>query len=186
MKRKLIAALLPLLLPAAGSWGATSAHYAMPAAAITSGGAAMASDSYRQFAMPGPEEAPGISVSASRNQLAGLLGFLWGRPARSADAPTLVRLVSGNGQLRVFFVPPAYNGGSDITAYFASCAPSGGSAVTVGGTTSPLVVTGLTNGTSYACSVMAHNGIGDSLSSQILSRIVRPTNIVPLLGVLLD
>lgn len=186
MKRKLIAALLPLLLPAAGSWGATSAHYAMPAAAITSGGAAMASGSYRQFAMPGPEEAPGISANASRNQLAGLLGFLWGRPATTPEAPVLTGLYAGNRQLRLRFTAPAYNGGADIAAYTARCTPDGGSPVTATGTASPIVITGLVNGVSYGCSVTASNGVGESQASVLLSRVVRPTSVAPLLSIILD
>ena len=186
MKRSALAAYLSLHLSAMGAWGATSAHYVMPVGAITSGGGAAASANYRQFSAPGPEEAAGISASLSRNQLAGLLGFLWGRPATVPEAPTLTGVYAGNQMLRLLFAPPAYNGGTEVMTYLATCTPSGGSPISATGTTSPIIVTGLANGLTYGCTVSARNAVGDGPASTLLSRIVRPANLVPIMSILLE
>jgi len=57
-----------------------------------------------------------------------------------------VGIVSKNGQLLVTFAPPAFDGGTPITSYRATASP-GGQSVT--GTTSPLLLTNLRNGTPY-------------------------------------
>jgi len=83
-------------------------------------------------------------------------------PATVADAPAQPVTTFGNGQISVAFVAPN-NGGSAITGYSANCSSSdGGAPGSQSGATSPLVVTGLTNGKTYTCSVLATNGVGDS------------------------
>jgi uncharacterized protein (TIGR02145 family) len=62
------------------------------------------------------------------------------------SAPTDVVATAGNGSASVSFVTPASNGGNTITGYVATAYPGGISAT---GTTSPINVTGLTNGTAY-------------------------------------
>ncbi len=81
-------------------------------------------------------------------------------PATVPGAPTGVVATPGNAQVSVAFVPPTDNGGSAITGYTATCAWQSQS-----GSSSPLVVTGLTNGTPVTCTVIATNAIGDSLPS---------------------
>ena len=165
---------------------ATSTHYAIPVGAFTAGGAAMASVAYRQFAALDPQQAPGISASGSQNQIAGLLGFLWGRLATVPDAPVLVQLVPGSAQLKVVFAPSVYNGGADVGYYRVTCTTAGAASVVVTGSVSPIVVTGLSKGLTYSCSVVAHNGVGDSPASTILSRLLRPVSILPIIEVILD
>lgn len=81
-------------------------------------------------------------------------------------APTIGAVTAGNGSASVAFTAPASNGGSPITSYTASCAPSGGGAAVTGtGTASPITVNGLTNGTAYTCSVTATNAIGTGSAS---------------------
>ena len=55
------------------------------------------------------------------------------------------------------FSPPANDGGSPINGYTAICNIGGFSAT---GTTSPILVSGLTNGTTYNCQVSATNAFG--------------------------
>ena len=82
-------------------------------------------------------------------------------PATVPDAPTNVVATAGNTQASVSFTAPATNG-SAITLYTVTSSPSGISAT---GTTSPIIVTGLTNGTTYTFTVTATNAIGNSLTS---------------------
>lgn len=79
-------------------------------------------------------------------------------------APTLVALDPGNTAIKVHFTPPSATGGSAISSYTASCA-SGGATRTGSGSTSPIDVTGLTNGTAYSCSIAATNATGTGASS---------------------
>jgi hypothetical protein len=82
----------------------------------------------------------------------------------------------GNAQLTVSFVAP-FDGGSAITGYTASCVSSdGGAPGSATGASSPIVVTGLTNGNTYTCTVVASNENGDSAPS-IPSTAVVPTRV---------
>jgi hypothetical protein len=68
----------------------------------------------------------------------------------------------------VAFSKPASDGGSAITAYTATCSGSGVSR-SASGAASPLVVSGLANGTLYACTVKAANALGAGASSDPVS-----------------
>ncbi|SHM39701.1 fibronectin type III domain-containing protein [Rhizobacter sp. OV335] len=84
-----------------------------------------------------------------------------GVPASPAGAAAL----SGNASATVSFTAGA-TGGYAITQYTASCTPAaGGTPVPVNGTSSPITVTGLTNGTLYTCSVKATNSKGTGPAS---------------------
>jgi mono/diheme cytochrome c family protein len=76
-------------------------------------------------------------------------------------APTLNTATAGDTKITLAFTAPASNGGSAITQYTATC----GAAPSVNGTGSPMVVTGLTNGMAYSCSVSATNAFGTSGTS---------------------
>jgi hypothetical protein len=85
-------------------------------------------------------------------------------PASSAtapDAPTGVSAVAGDGQATVSWTTPAANG-SPITGYTVTTSPGG---VTTPASGSPLLVTGLTDGTSYTFTVTATNSVGTSVQS---------------------
>ncbi len=80
-------------------------------------------------------------------------------------APTSVVVTPGSTQLSVAFTPGG-DGGSAITNYkysidggtsFVACSPSQ--------TTSPIVITGLTNGTTYNIQIKAVNAIGDGTAT---------------------
>jgi hypothetical protein len=83
---------------------------------------------------------------------------LVGQIAQVPDAPSSVTATNGNGQSSVSFVPGP-NGGDAIN-YFTILSTPGG--ITATGTSSPITITGLTNGTNYTFQVKANNDIGDS------------------------
>jgi hypothetical protein len=80
--------------------------------------------------------------------------------------PTDVVATSGDGSVSLAFSAPASNGGAVITGYTASCA-SGSTTRTTSGGASPLVVTGLANGTAYACTVAATNSAGTGVAASV-------------------
>ena len=77
-------------------------------------------------------------------------------------APTITGVTVVATQASVAFTAPANNGGTAITSYTATASPGG---FTKTGATSPLVVTGLTAGTSYTFTVIATNAAGNSVAS---------------------
>ena len=83
------------------------------------------------------------------------------RPRYRRPSPTRPRnrpSAAGDAQITVTFAAP-FNGGSAITGYTATCTSSnGGAAGSNSGSGSPIVVTGLTNGKNYTCTVFATNG----------------------------
>lgn len=98
-------------------------------------------------------------------------------PYTNPAAPTINSITAGNTQLSVAFTA-GNNGGSTITNYkystnggssFTACSPSQ--------TTSPILITGLTNGTSYDVKILAVNIAGDGTASATTTATpVAPTN----------
>jgi uncharacterized protein (TIGR02145 family) len=86
------------------------------------------------------------------------------------DAPTSPVATAGNAQASVAFNAPASDGGSAITGYTVTSSPGNRTATGAG---SPLVVTGLTNLTSYTFTVVATNAVGNSIPS------VASTGVIP-------
>ncbi len=84
------------------------------------------------------------------------------------DAPTIGTATAGNTEAIVTFSAPADNGGSAITSYTATSSPGG---FTSSGASSPLTVTGLTNGVEYTFTVTATNAIGTSVPSSASNAI---------------
>ncbi|MFB5763607.1 S-layer homology domain-containing protein [Paenibacillus medicaginis] len=84
-------------------------------------------------------------------------------------APVNVTAVAGNGRATVSFTAPSDNGGSAITGYEVTAEPGGAVAA---GTSSPIVVTGLSNGTSYTFTVKAINEVGASAASAASNAVV--------------
>ncbi len=87
-------------------------------------------------------------------------------------APTAVSVTAGNTQATVSFSAPASNGGSAITGYTVTSSPGG---LTGTGASSPIMVTGLTNGVTYTFTVIATNAAGNSAASAA-SNGVTPTD----------
>lgn len=83
-------------------------------------------------------------------------------PSSVPEVPTDVTATPGNGQATVRFTAPTHDGGSPITGYEVTVSP-GNTIIT--GTTSPITVPGLSNGTSYTFTVKAINSAGKSMDS---------------------
>ncbi len=90
--------------------------------------------------------------------------------AVAPGAPTSVVATASSGQASVAFTAPASSGGAAITSYTVTSSPDG---FTGSGSTSPIVVTGLTNGTAYTFTVTATNSAGSSAAS------VASTSVTP-------
>ena len=93
-------------------------------------------------------------------------------PATIPGTPVTPTATRGVAQATVSFVPPA-NGGSPILFYTVTSSPGG---ITQTGTASPIVVPGLTNGTTYTFTVKATNAIGTGPTSSP-SNAVTPATI---------
>ena len=83
-------------------------------------------------------------------------------------APTISSVTAGNGAVTVAFAPGALGSGT-LVRYTASCG-----SVSVNGSASPIVVTGLTNGTAYTCRVQTTSSVGTGAWSAA-SASVTPT-----------
>ncbi len=85
----------------------------------------------------------------------------------TAAAPTLTAANADDTQCTAVFTA----GGSNPpdTSYDATATPASGPPVTASGTGSPIVISGLANGTAYDVTVTADNGVGTSTTSNTLS-----------------
>ncbi len=91
-------------------------------------------------------------------------------PANPPGAPTTIAATAGVESATVVFSAPSSNGGAPIDIFRVSCGGVNGI-----GAASPIVVSGLTNGVSYTCTVAAHNSAGWGPESDP-SNLVTPTN----------
>lgn len=78
------------------------------------------------------------------------------------SVPTSVTGTSDFKSAKIYFTPPSNNGGLSITSYTVTSTPEG---IKTTGTSSPIIVSGLTNGTSYTFTVSATNSKGASAES---------------------
>lgn len=78
------------------------------------------------------------------------------------SAPQNASATAGDAQAVVSFAPPASDGGASITSYTVTASPGG---ATASGASSPITVTGLTNGTQYTFTVTATNSAGTGPAS---------------------
>lgn len=83
--------------------------------------------------------------------------------------PTIGTAVPGNTTASVAFTAPSENGGSTITGYTVTSTPGN---ITSSGASSPLTVTGLTNGVSYTFTAKATNANGSSNNSSASNAVV--------------
>lgn len=82
-------------------------------------------------------------------------------PLEVPDAPTIGTATAGNAQVSVTFTAPSNVGGGAITSYIVVVTDSSSGVVfTNTGASSPIVVTGLTNGNTYTAKVAAINAYG--------------------------
>jgi hypothetical protein len=90
---------------------------------------------------------------------------LWAIAIAPPSAPTITSVSPNNVQILVAFTAPISLNGSTITGYTVTS--SGGQTAT--GTSSPIVLTGFTNGTSYTFTVVANSSNGNSGASVVSS-----------------
>jgi len=83
-------------------------------------------------------------------------------PLNNPDSPTIGTATAGDAAASVTFTAPANVGGSAISAYSALSTPGG---VVASAASSPISVTGLSNGTAYTFAVWATNTYGPSAYS---------------------
>ena len=94
-------------------------------------------------------------------------GFIGQDGLNAPDSPTGVSGTSGDSSVSVAFTAPTDVGGSAITGYRAQS----NTGVGASGTSSPINVTGLSNGTSYTFNVWAINAFGYSAPSDASSGV---------------
>lgn len=83
-------------------------------------------------------------------------------------APTIGAATAGDASASIAFTAPSSSGSSAITSYTATCT-DGTSDQSGDGTASPVTVSGLTNGSTYSCTVVASNSAGSGGPSGAVS-----------------
>lgn len=94
-----------------------------------------------------------------------------------ALAPQSVVATPDDRQISLAFTPPADNGTGAITGYSAQCVPGN---FTGSAAASSVVVTGLTKGVSYGCTVRAVNAVGAGAESAPVSAVPRGPASAPM------
>ncbi len=91
------------------------------------------------------------------------------------STPQYVGAAAGHASAKVFFSPPSSTGSHPVTSYTVSISPGG---TTRTGTTSPITIPNLSNGTAYTFRVRA-NSEGGSSSYSPASTAVTPRATIP-------
>ena len=93
------------------------------------------------------------------------------------SAPVDLVATAGYLQISLAFNPPSDTGGQSVTGYQANCSSSttGATSGQVSGTQSPLLVTGLTGGVDYSCTVVAQNSNGSGSAASAQATTLAPT-----------
>ncbi len=107
-------------------------------------------------------------TTSSPNANVNIRAYTQGMTASIPDAPSISNVSAGNAQVILSFNAPANDGGSPITSYQVISNPGN---VVATGSTSPLTVRGLLNGTTYTFTVTATNSAGTSGASAPSDRV---------------
>jgi hypothetical protein len=96
---------------------------------------------------------------------------LWAKGVYPPSAPTIGTANAGDSQATVAFTGSSETGGGTITSYTATSTPE---SITGSSATSPIIVAGLTNGTSYTFTVHANSSLGYVSAESAASNSVTP------------
>ena len=102
-----------------------------------------------------------ITPLANTNTIPIWLQYLASTAIRRPDNPSITNTSAGDTEIEVTFSAPVNNGGSAITSYEVTCT-DGTATFSSSASSSPIRVTGLTNGIAYTCTVTATNSVGTS------------------------
>jgi hypothetical protein len=102
-----------------------------------------------------------FSVTATSSAGTSNAGIATATPHTVPDAPTGVTAVPGNHNATVSFTPPAWNGGEAVSLYTVTASTG----QTATGTSSPIVIHGLTNDAPVTFTVTAENSAGKGAES---------------------
>lgn len=118
-----------------------------------------------------PDTAYRVSVRATNRVGTGGSSNVAGplAPVTIPSIPTLVAATAGDGFADITWTAPASTGGSAIDSYTVTSTPGGLRCTTAGETLCR--IEGLTNGTAYSFTVVAHNKVGDSARSVASSSV---------------
>ena len=116
---------------------------------------------YPNASVPAPTTSIADLISAATAAVDAKYGATEGRVV--PGAPTIGTAVKASAvAVDVAFTPPAANGGSAITGYTAVSTPGN---LTASGASSPIRVSGLSDGVDYTFTVVATNAVGNSPKS---------------------
>lgn len=90
----------------------------------------------------------------------------WPTAIKSPSAPIIGTTTAGNKQASVAFTAPSTLNGETVTSYTVTSSPGG---QTASGASSPVVVTGLSDGVTYTFTVVANSASGPSIASSSAS-----------------
>ena len=98
--------------------------------------------------------------------------------APTPPAPTDLAATAGDGQVSIAFTAPSNDGGPAISDYKYELDDSG-TWISASTATSPVVITGLTNGTAYSIKLRAVNSEGNGAESAAVSVLPATTANAP-------
>jgi hypothetical protein len=101
---------------------------------------------------------------------------LWAKGVFPPSAPIIGTATAGNAQAIINFTGSSDSNGGTISSYIATSTPSN---ITGSSATSPITVTGLTNGTSYTFKVAAISQFGTSVPSSSSNSVTPVTTAAP-------
>lgn len=92
-------------------------------------------------------------------------------PATTPSAPSISSALSGNESVSLTWKAPVSNGGAAITSYLVQYSTNGTEWQSVSTSGTSVVVSSLTNGTSYSFRVSAINSVGTGTASAVVTAI---------------
>lgn len=108
-----------------------------------------------------------------------------GVPVTPPGTPIIGTVQPYDKALTISFSAPVASGGGASSSYTATCS-AGTETKSASGQSSPITISGLSNGTAYSCSVTASNSAGTSPASAVVigspSPQPKPLTVTPILG----